>query len=181
MLQIERFIEDCRFAAKATEGRKAVLEVVTAAVADAAAVLRALGEPERAGVMKLHHSADLTILNLVWGPHMTVMPHDHRMWAVIGVYTGAEDNIFWRRDGDALRASGARALRPGDAALLGPDAIHSVTNPVMQLTSAIHVYGGDFFATQRSEWDPQTLSELPYDVEKNLRLFDEANARLEAA
>jgi predicted metal-dependent enzyme (double-stranded beta helix superfamily) len=28
---------------------------------------------------------------------MTIMPHDHRMWAVIGVYTGREDNIFWRR------------------------------------------------------------------------------------
>ena len=25
------------------------------------------------------------------------MPHDHRMWAVIGVYPGREDNISWRR------------------------------------------------------------------------------------
>ena len=24
------------------------------------------------------------------------MPHNHRMWAVIGVYIGREDNIFWR-------------------------------------------------------------------------------------
>jgi hypothetical protein len=30
----------------------------------------------------------------------------------------------------------------------------------------------------RSEWDPETLIEGTYDIEKNLRLFDEANARL---
>ncbi len=31
---------------------------------------------------------------------MTIMPHEHRMWAVIGVYTGGEDNMFWRRIGE---------------------------------------------------------------------------------
>jgi predicted metal-dependent enzyme (double-stranded beta helix superfamily) len=41
------------------------------------------------------------------------MPHNHQMWAVIGVYTGREDNIFWRRipgGGGRLEAAGARAL-----------------------------------------------------------------------
>ncbi len=37
-------------------------------------------------------------------------------------------------------------------------------------------FGGDFFAQPRSEWDPETLSERPYDVTKNMRLFEEANA-----
>jgi predicted metal-dependent enzyme (double-stranded beta helix superfamily) len=32
--------------------------------------------------------------NVVWAPKMTIMPHNHCMWAVIGVYTGREDNIF---------------------------------------------------------------------------------------
>jgi predicted metal-dependent enzyme (double-stranded beta helix superfamily) len=27
---------------------------------------------------------------------MTIMPQNHRMWAVIGVHIGREDNIFWR-------------------------------------------------------------------------------------
>ena len=48
-------------------------------------------------VQKLCHSSDLTILNVIWAPHMTIMPHNHQMWAVIGIYTGREDNIFWRR------------------------------------------------------------------------------------
>jgi hypothetical protein len=40
------------------------------------------------------------------------------------------------------------------------------------------VYGGDFFKTPRSEWDPESHSEGPYDVEKNMRLFEESNRRL---
>jgi len=51
----------------------------------------------RSEVQKLCHSSDLTILNVIWAPHMTIMPHNHQMWAVIGIYTGREDNIFWRR------------------------------------------------------------------------------------
>ena len=46
-----------------------------------------------------------------------------------------------------------------DAEPLGDNIIHSVTNPIPRLTGAIHVYGGDFFAAERSEWDPETLQE----------------------
>jgi predicted metal-dependent enzyme (double-stranded beta helix superfamily) len=114
------------------------------------------------------------------------MPHNHRMWAVIGVYTGGEDNIFWRRlpEGRAgqVEAAGAKSLRAGDCTTLGRDIIHSVTNPLPRLTGAIHVYGGDvyggdFFAADRSEWDAETLDERPYDVEKAKRMFEEAAAR----
>ena len=75
------------------------------------------------------------------------------------VYTGREDNIFWRRLPDGkVEAAGARALCERDAEPLGHNIIHSVTNPISRLTGAIHVYGGDFFAAERSEWDPETLS-----------------------
>ena len=111
---------------------------------------------------------------------MTLMPHDHRMWAVIGVYGGREDNIFWRRrDQDSrglIEAAGAKSLGPGDVRPLGPDVIHSVTNPTSKFTGAIHVYGGDFFTVERSEWDPEKLEEHPYDIEKNMKFFENANA-----
>ena len=45
-----------------------------------------------------------------------------------------------------------------------------------RLTGAIQIYGGDFFGVERSEWDPETLQEGRYDVAKNMRLFEEANA-----
>ena len=124
----------------------------------------------------------MTILNVIWAPHMTLMPHNHNMWAVIGVYTGREDNIFWRRLKDDaeghIEAAGAKSLAPGDAEPLGKDIIHSVTNPTGICTGAIHVYGGDFFNVHRSEWEPLGLSERTYDIEKNMRFFEEANRQL---
>ncbi len=179
MFDVDRFIADCRAARTEDAGHKAVREVVARAVSEPAAVLKGLGEPQRAEVRKLHHSDDLTILNVVWAPRMTIMPHNHRMWAIIGVYTGREDNIFWRSlaggQGGEIEAAGARSLGARDALPLGSDVIHSVTNPVSRMTGAIHVYGGDFFGVERSEWDPETLLERPYDLEKNMRLFEDAN------
>ncbi len=179
MFDLDRFVADCRAALAEDSSHKSVREIVARAVAEPAAVLKALGDPVRGTIERLHHSDDLTILNVVWPPHMTIMPHNHQMWAVIGVYTGREDNIFWRRvteDDSKIEAAGAKSLCIKDAAPLGRDIIHSVTNPIPRLSGAIHVYGGDFFAAARSEWDPETLSEQRYDVEKNMRLFDKANA-----
>jgi len=177
---VERFVADCRAAREADPSHKLVREVVARAVSDPAAVLKGLGEPKRGEVKKLYHSPELTILNVIWAPKMTIMPHDHRMWAVIGVYTGREDNIFWRRvpgsSGGKLEAAGARALSERDAEPLGYNIIHSVTNPIRRLTGAIHVYGGDFFREDRSEWDPETLLEERYNVERAMRQFEEANA-----
>lgn len=185
MFDREQFVAECRAAIKDDASHKAVREVVAEAVSDPGAVLKGLGEPGRAGIETLYQSDELTVLNIAWGPHMTLMPHNHEMWAVIGIYTGREDNIFWRRvadgEGGLIEAAGAEALSEKDAVPLGPDIIHSVTNPVSRLTGAIHVYGGDFFETRRSEWDPETLLEKPYDVEKLLRLFEESNALLRTA
>jgi predicted metal-dependent enzyme (double-stranded beta helix superfamily) len=183
MFDTDRFIADCREGGR-TSGPSGVLEVVSAAVTAPAEILHVLGEPRRAGVNVLYRSAELTILNLIWGPQMCQLPHDHRMWAVIGIYTGREDNIFWRRSaGDPagrIEAAGAKALGAREAVPLGPDIIHSVINPISRLTGAIHVYGGDFFAATHSQWDPERLLEEPYDVQRLLALFEESN-RLHAS
>ena len=79
MFDLEQFAADCTAARKEDKSHKSVREVVARAVADPAAVLNGLGEPKRAGVHKLYHGPDLTILNVVWGPMMTVTPHNHNM------------------------------------------------------------------------------------------------------
>jgi predicted metal-dependent enzyme (double-stranded beta helix superfamily) len=181
---LDQFVAECRAALSETAPQKAAREVVARAVSDPAGVLRALGEPKRGEVQKVYCSSELTILNVIWAPRMVIMPHNHAMWAIIGVYTGREDNIFWRRiaeeSGGRIEAAGAGSIGEKQAMPLGRDIIHSVTNPTSRLTGAIHVYGGDFFAADRSEWDPETHSEQRYDVEKTMRLFEEANASLAA-
>lgn len=183
MFEVDQFVADCCAAVAEDSTHKAVREVLARAVSEPAAVLKGLGEPKRAEVRKLFHSDRLTIINVVWAPMMTVMPHNHHMWAVIGIYSGREDNIFWRRvKGNPIKieAAGAKSLGESDAEPLGADIIHSVLNPIDRLTGAIHIYGGDFFGTERSEWDSLTLLEHRLDVERANRRFEEANARLEA-
>ena len=179
MFALDQFIADCRAALKEQTRQSAACEVVARAVSDPGAVLRTLGEPSRAKMQTLYRADDLTILNVIWAPWMTLLPHNHQMWAVIGIYTGREDNIFWHRlpgiEGK-VEAAGAKALCEKDAQPLGRDIIHSVTNPIPRLTGAIHVYGGDFFGVPRSEWDSETLLEQPCSGERMARRFEEANA-----
>ena len=178
-MDLEQFISDCKAAVNDSAPTKAVREIVARAVADVPALEKALGTPERGGVQRVYVSDELTIINVIWAPYMTIRPHNHNMWAVIGVYGGREDNIFWRRlkdDPDGrIEAAGAKSLGPGEVRPLGDDIIHSVTNPTTKLTGAIHVYGGDFFEMHRSEWEPEGLTEQDYDVEKTIQLFEDAN------
>ena len=179
---LDRLISDCRKAVKESAPQAPINEILTRALSDCSSMISALGEPQRADMQKLYQGSDLTILNVIWAPWMTLLPHNHKMWAVIGIYTGREDNIFWRRlPADArrkLEAAGAKALCENDTVELGRDIIHSVTNPIGRLTGAIHIYGGDFFGVQRSEWDAETFLERPCDGDKMLRRFEQANALL---
>jgi predicted metal-dependent enzyme (double-stranded beta helix superfamily) len=180
MFDLDQFIADCRAALTADKSHRLVRDVVARAVSDPTAVLKGLGEPSRSVFQPLYRSSDLTIANVIWAPKMTVVPHNHHMWAVIGIYTGREDNLFWRRVPSGhegkLEAAGAKALSVRDAEPLGRNIIHSVTNPIDRLTGALHVYGGDFFdPAHRSEWDAETLLEQPWVPQRAVARFEDAN------
>jgi len=176
----DRFIQECIEAIP--EGQLAIRDIVLRALAEPRALMASLGEPVQAGIQTLYRSKELTILNFAWAPYMSLMPHNHQMNALIGIYAGREDNIFWRRKGGQIEAAGAKSLGIGDIATLGEDVIHSVLNPTGKMTCALHVYGGDFFEPDepRSEWDPETLDEQRWDVERVKRLFKEAEERFNA-
>ena len=178
MLDVDTLIADCIAANREREPLRAISEILTRAVSQPADIAAAL-PPVHGGINPLHVSPELTILNIVWAPRMTLAAHDHRMWAAIGLYSGGEDNTFYRRDEPGIVESGGKSLHPRDVCLLGPEAIHAVTNPTAEYTGAIHVYGGDFFATARSEWAGDPLREQPYDVHRVLAVFEAANRAAE--
>jgi predicted metal-dependent enzyme (double-stranded beta helix superfamily) len=177
MLNGEQFVADCRAALRQSSAELAVKETLERAVASPSEVEASLGTPREGKIGILHHDRDLTILNVVWTPGMAVYPHDHRMWAVIGLYGGREDNTFYRRSPEGLTIAGGKQLETGSVAVLGQSVIHAVANPLRVFTGAIHIYGGDFFGTPRSEWDRETLQEQPFDIECARKLFADANQR----
>ena len=176
MFDVETFVAECQAAIRESDSRRAIRDVLERAVSDptVADVL----PPERAGIQALHNDDELTVIKVVWAPGMSIRPHDHRMWAAIGIYGGQEDNAFFRRTPEGIVPSGGKSLQDHEVVLLGDDTIHSVHNPRRTFTGAIHVYGGDFFTQPRSEWDEKTLTEEPYDVARTLRLFEEQNEKL---
>ena len=176
-LVVEEIIARCQEALTEHTPTMAVRDVLAALVADSGDLEQALGPVGRGGITALHNAADLTVLHVAWTPGMTLYPHEHRMWAVIGMYGGQEDNAFFRRVPGGLERAGGRELAAGEVLVMGDDGIHSVANSRREFAMALHVYGGDFFSVVRSEWDPETFEERPRDLERTQRLFDEANAR----
>jgi len=175
---METFVADCIAANEDSDPQGAVKEVLARGVHDPSAMLKTVGEPTMAGLNVFHRSKTLTIFAATWTPQMNLMPHNHLMWALIGIYTGREDNIFWRRTDGRLQAYGADCLFEGDIAVLPETAIHSVTNPLDRFTGGLHIYGGDFFATARSQWDPETLVEEPSDGDVIRGIFERENERM---
>ena len=178
MSDTERFVADCRAARAGAEPLLEIRELLERAVRRPGDLV---GDdpPTLGGIVPLYADEQLSILRVVWAPGMAIRPHNHLMWAAIGMLGGQEDNRFFRRSGGGLTPSGGRELRAGDVALLGDDTIHAVTNPLRRFTTAIHVYGGDLTTRQgRSEWDEASAAERPYDFAGTRRYFDEANAAL---
>jgi predicted metal-dependent enzyme (double-stranded beta helix superfamily) len=161
-----------------SEPRLAVRDVLEEAVGTPGAP-PVMGKPEGGWLDVLYRTPDFTVLNVVWPPLINLFPHDHRMWAAIAIYQGQEDNTLYRRQGGEIVAAGGKEMRSGDVMLLGDDVIHSVVNPVRQYTGAIHVYGGDFIDTPRSQWNAATLVEEPYDLRVVQQQFDAALAAFE--
>ena len=183
MFDVERFTESCRVALTETSAETAMKELMVRTMERPGDVEAALGTPAEGGIFTLLRSPDLTVLNIVWPPGISLFPHDHQIWAAIGIYGGQEDNLFYRRTAQGLQQTGGQRVETGSVLTLGPDAVHSVINPRNVLTGAIHVYGGDFFEQRRTEWDSATFEERPFDMEHLSRVFEEANraAALEAS
>jgi len=197
VFDIDELIGECRDALSEAHPAVAVREILERALRHRGEVAEALGEPMRAELTPLYSSADLTIMKVLWAPGMRIPPHNHLMWAAIGIYGGAEENYFFRRQGDSgpsgagrsgagpsgagrsgagLVASGGRSLAERDTLVLGAEAIHAVANPDLRtFTGALHIYGGDFMNKQRSLWDPDSQEEEPATGARMQRLFDAAN------
>jgi predicted metal-dependent enzyme (double-stranded beta helix superfamily) len=176
MFDRDRFIQECIDGFAETDPRRVTREALDRACADPAGVDAAFPD-KQPGIELLYRSDTLTVAHVVWAPRMRLFAHNHNMWAHIGVYSGAEDNAFFRRSG--VPSPGIEALRgvrleTGDVTSLGSEVIHAVTNPRTQFTAALHLYGGDFVAQRRSQWIEPELVEAAYDPDLAQSRFDAA-------
>jgi len=167
-------VAECLTAVRSDDrAHKAVKEIVDRAVSNPSGITAEVGDITDDPMMTIWHRSDeLTVLHIVWPPEVELFPHDHNMWAVIGIYGGREDNQFYRRiENGRIEPHTGKTITKGDVIGLGSDAVHAVANPTREWTAALHVYGGDFYSTPRTMWSGETYEPLTLDtdlVEKTL-------------
>ena len=167
MFDLDDFIASCRRFVGDPNGARRVLDLMRSVVGNAEGIKKVVAPNESGQAIldvPVFRSAELTILNVTLYPHFASPPHDHRMWAVVGIYEGQENNTFYRSSGKQLDEVNRREVRAGDAILLGSDVIHAIENPLSSTTLGLHVYGGDLVAAKRSMWEPRSYQELSYDT-----------------
>jgi len=169
---VEAFVAQCQLAASQPDPSVAVRAIVAAAIADGAAIDAALGYNKQGARDTLFSSPELTIQRIGWPPGIRTGPHEHRMWAVVGVYVGTEFNRLFQRTSQGLVERSVCKVGQGEVLVLDDAAIHAVTNPHHGRTVGLHVYGGDITTASRSEWDPNG-QEVPFGTGGAAQLVDD--------
>lgn len=175
-MDLSELIEGCREVAGGDTPTRDVAELV-AAFLHQPDLPRLLGDGDRSTYEALYRGEDILVLHGVVPPTPApVAPHDHRMWAVIGVYQGLEQNeLFVRDEGGGLETVDRFAVAAGEVRTLDPSTIHSVQARGDRYLGAIHVYGGDLFGTPRSTWVDDV--ECPLDESALPAFFDRLRRR----
>lgn len=179
MFSIEQFVERCK-----GQPPGIVKELLLEAMSDAEglkqALIAAAGEKTLGEGLgsdnAFFRSPDLTLLKATLPPRFKNPPHNHRMWAVVGIYDGQELNVFYRRTENGVEEISRKLLAAPEVLVIGPDVIHAIENPLDRPSFGLHVYGGDFVHAPRSMWNPFTLAEERYDFQEMLRYSRELMA-----
>ena len=118
------------------------------------------------GVTVLHEEPDrsLWLVAVAWLPGRGALPHNHGTWAVVAGVDGPERNILWRRRGSRLERQSEETVGPGNVVGFLPQAIHSVTNESQRKTLSLHAYGRNLNCIERSQFDPATGVERPFNL-----------------
>ena len=159
--EVETFVAACREAAADGDPCAAVRDVVAAAIADGPSIDAALGSEVQGMHETLFVCPELTVQRIGWPAGNRSSPHEHRMWAVVGVYAGIEINVLYQRSARGLVEQSVRHLGRGEVLVLDESAIHAVTNPLRDRTVGLHVYGGDIAGVNRNAWSPDG-TEVPF-------------------
>ncbi|MFB6192469.1 MAG: hypothetical protein ABEI11_04015 [Haloarculaceae archaeon] len=106
----------------------------------------------------------LSFFTLALPPGVETPVHDHLAWGLVGIYSGAQEEEFYRRtgDGDAdvghaeLDHLGTETMEVGDFYELVPpnNDIHRVRTSSDVPSVSVHLLGADVGCIQRHQFDP---------------------------
>ncbi len=174
MVDLDKFVADCKAALKDRNPATVVEGLVRDAIADPEGLDAAFAAKVTGPTLEdriIYRDDQLSVVQIATPPGLRSPIHNHCMWAVIGVYDGEEQNWFYSDAADngngAPEQIGERLLKTRDTCLLSADDIHAIHNPLPRKLSAIHVYGGDLVTREgRSMWNPYTNAREDYGFQQ---------------
>jgi predicted metal-dependent enzyme (double-stranded beta helix superfamily) len=161
----ESVVEKCLSALKTADPQGNVESVVLDAARNPSITDAISHRTEFANLQDLaiYRSESLTLLAGSLPPGFRAGPHNHNLWSVVGVCAGQEDNEFFERTDDGLRQIGRTSVVAPGVLANDVDVIHAISNPLDVPLVVLHAYGGDLFGVDRSNWNPETHEEVPFD------------------
>ncbi len=175
MFKLSQFIRACEAALRRPDPCQAVREIVAQAMQNPSALEAALvqtppaADEQTGQYIFLHRAPDLAILNVIMPPRLLSPPHNHLTWAVIGIYKGQENNIFYRRAGGCLAESRRQDVAGPRVIVLDEEAIHSIANPLPERSCGLQIYGDALDNPRRSLWNPFTWEEEAFQLQNYLQ------------
>ena len=158
-------IEDCLAALKDRDPQASVQSVLLNAASNTA-VVEAISRRTKFQNLQdlaIYRSESLTLLAGTLPAGFSAGPHNHNLWSVVSVCAGQEDNEFFERTETGLKSIGHTSVIAPGVLPNAADVIHAIRNPLDVPLVVLHAYGGDLFAVERSNWNPQTHEEVPFD------------------
>jgi predicted metal-dependent enzyme (double-stranded beta helix superfamily) len=114
MFDLQKFVDACRAALNDPRPAERVETLVKEAISGPAAVRDAIenaANVEGQGPVTFGcRDSSLSVVDVATPPGLKSPAHNHKMWAVIGVYDGQEHNRFYRYEDGELQEKGERLL-----------------------------------------------------------------------
>ena len=167
--RLNDFLQAARDAAVSDGPSKATLALMKKTFAEPGNIAAGIGDFDKDEEI-LFEDNTVSIQYVRFQPGLLVPPHDHQIPAFIGVYEGVEENRLYRLDDSGLTHVKTKNTGPGDVLSIGPNGFHAVQALNNQPSQAIHVYLGKLTTVERSLFDWETSTTIPFTDENFDRL-----------
>lgn len=165
---LDSFLQQLKEAAKTANPEQQVYQVMqqvfTVHIESAADIFRQLDDD-----VILYEDSVIAVLHYRMPTGVVVPPHDHQLYAIIGVYEGVEENHFYQAMNNQLICQAVKPIGKGEVILMRPESIHSVQTANNQHSAAIHVYLGELTKVKRSRFDWNTGEATPLNSLEGIR------------
>ncbi|WP_282606209.1 hypothetical protein [Pelagibius sp. Alg239-R121] len=171
----DEFVAAVRGAAKEPDPNLSVRTLLEKYVSDPSPIITHTPEDGEDEVMLFEDDA-LSIWRCRFRPHVIMPPHEHRVIAHIGTYSGEEKNILFRRGDGQLKHKTTKIVGPGDVLSLNKDCIHAVSANGDICSLSLHIYMGPLMKLKRGLFDWETGVKSDFSLENFDRLKRPASA-----